>query len=222
MKKILGIGNKARNGKDSLANFIKEELKENCEIIHFADALYEEVKNEKRIWPLIKKVDNIFYLLDGLEEDNSPIYNFKKSSEVPKIDLLFNERNIKEYWGMDEKDPNLLQFWGTDYKRNYNENYWVNKVFSLIEKGNENILYVIPDTRFMNEYLKLKEVDGKFCKVIRLNEDNSQFIDPNRDKNHPSEIELDNVISDYEIIAKSGDMQKLKLEALNIIKDFNL
>jgi len=222
MKKILGIGNKARNGKDSLANFIKEELKEQCIVIHFADALYEEVKNEKRMWPLIKKVDDVFYLLNGLEKDNSPIYDFKKSLEVPKINSIFKERNIKEYWGMDEKDPNLLQFWGTDYRRNFNENYWVNKVFSLIENCKENILYVIPDTRFKNEYQKLKQVNGKFCKVVRLNEDNSQFIDPNRDKNHPSEIELDNVESDYEIIAKTGDMYTLQIAASNIIKEFGL
>ena len=37
--KIILIGNKARMGKDTFANMLKEELNERAVIIHFADAL---------------------------------------------------------------------------------------------------------------------------------------------------------------------------------------
>ena len=42
MKMVLGLGHKARQGKDFLAKYLKERY--GFEIMHFADALYHEVE----------------------------------------------------------------------------------------------------------------------------------------------------------------------------------
>ena len=45
---LLGLGSKARNGKDSTANLIKD-FEPNVHILHWADKLYDCTKGRKRI-----------------------------------------------------------------------------------------------------------------------------------------------------------------------------
>jgi len=51
---IIGLGHRARNGKDTVAKMLKEQL-QNVEIIHWADGVYEECENKNSDYPLIKK-----------------------------------------------------------------------------------------------------------------------------------------------------------------------
>ena len=74
---VLGIGHKARHGKDTLAKYITEKLKTGiCLTIHWADALKEEVMNKSREFPLIythteAETNKVYYsILNKIKHNN--------------------------------------------------------------------------------------------------------------------------------------------------------
>ena len=62
---------------------------------------------------------------------------------------------------------------------------------------------------------------GVFARVVRLNEDGSQYIDPSRDPNHPSEAELDGVPADFTLEAQSGGLQTLKNRTADFLDEID-
>ena len=64
---LIGVGHRARQGKDTTANFISTHRK-NVHVLHFADALYDEVRNLDRKYPLIKYAG----MLDGVDGAKRP------------------------------------------------------------------------------------------------------------------------------------------------------
>ena len=124
MKIICGIGNKARNGKDVLAKFISEKRK-NVHIIHFADELYNQIKNSQLEFPIAIKCEDTYFVKDRFFDNTS--YQKYQNFEVQALEKIFENQsisnqiitknNIKELWRMIDKEPHLLQFWGTDYRR---------------------------------------------------------------------------------------------------------
>jgi hypothetical protein len=220
---LIGLGNRARSGKDTAAEYIKSKYS-NSHIIHFADALKLEARNLPRKDPLIYRVGNTYYILDKYNSNGVAKYIEYESEEMPFLHKIFLDRNIKEYAGMngngfdEHKDGEILQFWGTDFRRNnFGQDYWVSKTFSEINsisssyKNNKYGIVLLPDTRFINEYNEIKFYNkySIYVSVIRYNLDGSRYYDPNRDKNHPSEKELDTVKYDELIEAKSGDLDRI-------------
>lgn len=217
--KIIGLGNKARHGKDTLGDLIKEKL-EGSVIMHFADPLKEEVSQITSQPLIFRKYYNgkTFYYL----RDHISTYITKTSEEMPLLHSIFEKRQINEYWYMAEKDSLILQVWGTDFRRQQNPSYWVNKIereiINLSFSKNEKVKYVfLPDTRFINEYEFIKSKNGIYVKVMRFNDDGSIFIDPSRDPTHQSEIGLDHVEADLVVKAKSGDLKSLESAVDDVI-----
>jgi len=209
MFNVILIGNKARQGKDSLAVSYKKQFPD-TEILHFADAVKEEVMNKPRKYPLIYKEDDYFYLLDRVTD--TPIYQPFKSSEFPMLIDIFNTRNITEYWGMDgnghdeHKDGRMLQFWGTDFRRQHiSDKYWVNIIMdTILNIKNDGLInnVLIPDTRFLNEYELIygfphTGMNVVYVRVDRYNDDGTRFLATDRDNFHISEVELDKVHPDF-------------------------
>ena len=127
------------------------------------------------------------------------------------------QRNITEYWGMDDKDSEILQIWGTDIRRNYfDPDYWVNRLekkLHAISSLPGNHLVLIPDTRFLNEVGLIKYYKGYYIEIIRLNADGTQYLASDRDPQHRSETELDGLSPDWIIECESGDLENLSLAA---------
>lgn len=207
---MIGLGHRARNGKDTVANILKEKLN-NVEIIHWADEVYEECFNKEAIYPLIKlEVDTpnkVYYsvLLDKETGEREAISNISD----PFLHKIFVERNIKEYFKMEKKDPEILQFWGTNFRRTLcDSNYWIKltlkkaNIFAKSMNGATGMI-IISDTRFVNEAEALKTNKGFYIKVVRNNKDGSQYISKDRDPNHPSESELENYPADATLVAKN-------------------
>jgi hypothetical protein len=200
---IIGIGHKARQGKDTLAGMIKEMTTDECHIIHWADALYVEVSNKNSSVPLVFRKGSRFYFVDG---------SHALTAEYPGLEKIFNERGIESYQGMAEKDSPMLQFWGTNFRRKQDPNYWVNKVLQRIETLNG--LIIIPDTRFQNEHTAIRANKGLYIEVQRFNGDGSRFISRDRDPNHPSEIDLDDIEANFTIGANSKCLHHIREQAI--------
>lgn len=230
---LIAIGHRARHGKDYLAQVFNEKFKGGAFVTHWADPLKEEISNKEREHPLIYSKKDIngktwYGLLNKKSinvDDVIYYYDLLPEERVPYLHKIFLERKINEYWGMDEKDSVMLQFWGTDYRRMmYDPNYWVTKTFNIIKKEilrNSELKYVlIPDTRFINEVDSVKTLNGHYIKVVRLNEDGSEFRDSSRDPDHPSEKELENYEADLTFYAKSGELKKFEAfaERLGMLK----
>lgn len=176
---LIGIGHKARHGKDTTASYIKQLVsnRANVYIIPFAKGVKYEVINKERDNPLIIRhkcvthnhnESNIMDTFNGyiyiICDTKYPFkYRCFNEIEVPKLHKIFEDRNINEYWGMngngyDEfKDPEMLQFWGTNYRRNFfSKNYWVDIVQKQFESishidSEKDVYFIIPDVRFNNE-----------------------------------------------------------------------
>lgn len=156
---VVGLGYKARQGKDTSASYFKYLIGSNAHILHFADGVYEEVNNKHRLYPLIEVFyydDEIKYHINTIDNENGNILytNIYNKTEVPALHNIFLKKsklsndlsddeiytnfvydaNI-QFWGQNEKMPLMLQFWGTDFRREKcSNNYWINKVKCDIDK----------------------------------------------------------------------------------------
>jgi len=226
---LIAMGNKARQGKDFCANIIMQTQPFTI-IMHWADALYDELRNKDRRFPLVYLDKHFINLLINYQDGAAEYYAIPKSDVQSKFLLdIFKKRNISEYWGMDEKDSEMLQFWGTNFRRNYfSENYWVdrtvdsiNSYISVIENDiyfRDNIYYIIiPDTRFKNEYAMVKHLGGYYVNIERYNLDERRFIAEDRDPRHLSECDLDDVRADFNIQAMSGDTNQLEIQTKRML-----
>lgn len=103
----------------------------------------------------------------------------------------------------DEKGRTLLQYIGTDIVRKERPNYWVEFILDIIDLFGENWDYVIiPDTRFPNEIDMLKEYYQK-VEHIRVERLGFESTLTEEQKNHLSEIALDNTEPDLTIYNRS-------------------
>ena len=181
---IIGIGHKARQGKDTAAACLQQEF--GCTILHFADALYEECR---KATILFKDTPPVIYFKTGEEDffryENPPetIVHWIQEKGIPKNGLPFEAQLF--FGGMREKDGILLQFWGTEFRRKlFCWDYWVDKVRAVIESS-PHIDFIIPDTRFKNEARMIKNMGGVIWKIDRIG-----YLAQDRNPNHASEIDL--------------------------------
>lgn len=214
---IIGLGHKGRHGKDTFGSFLHTAIPDS-KIIHFADPLKDEVSQQTTQPLIFRRYYNgkIHYFF----RDHVSTYVIKSSDAVPFIHNIFEKRQINEYGYMAEKDPEILQFWGTNFRRAQDPDYWVNKLIRIILNSPEKYI-IIPDVRFYNEYNYIKEKHGIYIDVKRFNSDGTLYLDPNRDPNHQSEVELDDAEADFVIKADSGDMDTLEQSVELFMNKFN-
>jgi hypothetical protein len=215
---VLGLGNRARHGKDSFAEAVdshfaiqhaaaaKHGLTSYKPVVvqrlAFADALYREVNQwlatkEGQAW-LTGGYDAVIETGIHVPLSIQPTPNAEVSARAPH-----------------GKHVRLLQFWGTEYRRAQNQNYWVDQWKAAISpKAN---IVIATDMRFFNEADTIKSVGGYTIQVNRKNVDGTPFVDPSRDKNHPSETQLDGYNYDFEITVKTGDQSLLEEYAITLV-----
>lgn len=139
-------------------------------------------------------------LKNKLEQDGSKVLITHFGDLVKYVCSTFFDWDGKK----DEKGRTTLQYVGTDMIRKQRSNYWVDFVLGILEMfPNEWDYVIIPDTRFPNENdtFKNKGFDIETVRVVRPNFDNGLTEEQ---KNHESEIALDNYHFDY-LIVNNGD-----------------
>ena len=118
----------------------------------------------------------------------------------------------KEYFGMEGKNRTLLQQIGTKM-REIDKNVWVN----YLTKHLDNFKYsvVIDDCRFKNEYTTLKYKNFVIIKII-----GRQWKMSKKQKNHPSEKEMESIKADY-VLDNSGELSKTLMNLDKIMEEIS-
>jgi hypothetical protein len=167
-------------------------------------------------------------------------YRSISEEQLPFLHKIFEDRKIDEYWGMDGngnddlKDGPMLQFWGTEWRRHrFADDYWIQKVEVYFFNNFYNkqftgdAYFLLPDARFKNEVEWMQdmgnsnegeEVSSHYLKVVRYNADGTAYYAPDRDSNHPSEVDLEGVNPDYLIEAKSGELEVLEKKSKEFLE----
>jgi hypothetical protein len=206
--RCIGISGKARNGKDTIADYL--QAKYGYTVLHFADALYQECRDLPK-WTG-KLLDPTKVVVFGTSKDD-PMFTSgaQQAVTLPRPEFLTDEL-LKN--GMKEKHPLLLQWWGTDVRRtHFGDSYWIDKTAAKIVNTLTPI--AIPDVRFVNEAMLIKDFGGIVVRVIRT-QDGVPVIDPNRDPNHPSETDLDDFEFDH-LFHNNGSLEDLYAQVKTFI-----
>lgn len=138
---VIGIGYKARHGKDTVAQVMKEALEKDykVEVIPLAKALKEEVNTMDQFEVCLK----LGILYDTKPDMTDPLCNTKHG-----------------------KQSRLLQYFG-ELRRKEDPFYWVKKLRDNIAKSRPEIV-IIPDIRYKNEFAFVKACKGYMIRVSRL------------------------------------------------------
>ena len=119
--------------------------------------------------------------------------------------------------GMLEKNSPLLQHVGL-VRRKKDPLYWINKLRSTI--GDFKGVGLITDLRYENEAYWVKSSGGFLINVMRLNEDGTPFVAPDRDPKHISETALDNCLWDAYIKTYTGQEALAAEQAITVANYF--
>lgn len=181
-KKILAITGRKQSGKDSLGNFLVSNATELfgpgfvVRRFGFAD-------------PLKEMVSNLFGVplewMHGSEKDKNRLTTVCWG-HLPHFDRE-NEVNGRGSDSLTVRE--LLQQFGTEVVRRMSEDAWVNALHRKIERDGLCDLAVIPDCRFPNEILAVKEWGGKAIRLTRNQEAKAE---------HESEWSLDRDYFDWD------------------------
>ena len=183
---LIGLGHKARQGKNYVADYMKAE-DNRVKTYAFADELklyckehHDQLVPQWQLWHTTKQYP--------VRKDD-PIYGYTP----------------------------ILQWYGTEIARKQDPDTWVKALDARIKKEIPEVA-VITDVRFSNEAEYIKKAAGYLVKVVRLNSDGTQWIDPGRDAKHPSETALNDYQGwDFELEVQDGDLEILKKYSVGVL-----
>lgn len=191
---VIGLGHKARRGKDTVAKTIIETFGGQYDIHRYAFA--DELK---------KEVNEAAEKAGGMLALFLQMYN-----QLPEWVIYDKNPDMTDPLCPMGKQRTLLQWWGSELRRDKDPFYWVKKVKAAIERDKPQVA-IITDVRFPNEFMFVKSLDGHMVKVER-----GGYVDLDTNPTHHSEQRLANAVFDYEITAEEGDLQELKRCAVEL------
>lgn len=207
---IFGFGHRARHGKDTVASEIIKHFGSEFDIRRYAFG--QELKHEVNANALRSGgMRNLFN--EGLR---LPGCGYMQTNE--NIIALPDWVQYDPDAPMDDPDcplgkqRTLLQFWGTEFRRNVDQNYWVDKLAKHIEKDNPQIA-LVTDLRFPNEIAWVREY-GDVIKVHRTGYDSGVLP-------HASEVALAH-LQDHEwdaVIYNDAGLEELSKQALYVFEE---
>lgn len=200
---LIGLGHKARNGKDTFAAAVREAYGDQLDIrlMSFADPLRQEVREAAR------EIFNV----------NFPGYEFNPQ-EALRMLCIFHGVRFEENAPVDEDYPwgkqrALHQFWGTDYRRAQDPDYWTKRAIEriLAARASGADATFLRDLRFPNEYDLLGDLGGWRLKISRLGyvSDVPQHI---------SETALDHHPFDAHVGVRDGELNLLRELSVDTFK----
>lgn len=221
-KKIICISGKMRNGKNTLADFLKEELftinpNTSLAICAFADELKKYCSKDFELLGnyLNNFSENLKTSINMYNDllDLNPSRKFANQNINKMIDSL---KLYKEnfYENKTEISRIILQITGTSIFRNrIDKDFWAKKLKENILKTN-NEYTLIQDCRFPIELEIFSDLNDYELVTIRVERNL-----PTNNNNHESETALDNWTTWNYIVDNNGTTEDLKNSAKNIISD---
>lgn len=210
---LIGLGHRARQGKDEIGKVLQAQ--HGFEVLHFADALKEEVA-EYFGWSEDNKnvlaKDIITQKNWGRVKSSGGwrVYHEEDGWFLPAAGI-FHEKHGDIPFG----NASLLQWWGTEFRRYQDNDYWVKRIVEKISNGGFKDT-VVCDMRFPNEAAAIKKLNGLTVRVCRMTP-TGQFVATDRDPNHPSEIALNEYPFDHtEFISDHDTYIPLSIPRLGI------
>ncbi len=130
-------------------------------------------------------------------------------------------KRISDWDGSDEAKPReLLQVLGTNIiRKNIDENFFINRMIEDIKVfGYFKDVLTISDARFKNEIDSIRNNFEKVV-VIRVNRPNFDNGLTPEQKNHPTEIDLDDYNNYDYVVENDSDLESLKEKIKKIVKE---
>lgn len=199
---IISLSGWAGSGKTTIARELERML--SFTVLSFAEGLKQEVRD------FLTKHETEF-------EERHLTGTTKDKEEILKIKLLwhkgwtFEEMWFWTYFRWDNvfiTPRELMQLWGTEFRRqHFGEGYWGDKLQAIIEQHPQKD-FVIDDTRFKNEYQRLKDLGALMVRINRW--DKPAY-------NHPSEIDLDTGVTWDAVIENRGTLAELVEQAKGLV-----
>lgn len=221
---LIAISGRARMGKDTLADFLREEF--NKELLSesmwqkgngmvkvaYADALKERIMEDFNLsWAQV---------YGDLKEVEDKRYPRPSRGGISPAAVRYDSHDRRAaklppyYWTPRE----IMQFMGTDCYRAIDDNFWVKQLFKTLSKrGIKNA--IISDCRFVSEVEAVLNRGGCHIRIYR------EGVDTIHGSAHTSETSLDDYKKIDFAIENSGTLEDLKLKANKLAKiimeDFN-
>lgn len=196
---IIAISGKIGSGKNTVANLVAKYLTNTSKtIVHKYFAF---------------KLKKIVEIITGIEMKQSFWNNYFSngitdfSSEAKNIFIAEFNMTIGQ----------MLQKIGTDvFRDHFDREIWIKALFADYDQfEHSNSIWIITDVRFLNEVQKIKELDGILIKVNRFEKNIDEFS--KRDKQHASEIELDDCQDFDFVIDNNSTLEDLEENVKQII-----
>ena len=220
---LLGLGHRARHGKDSFARAI-EDYYANVNAVAAAHlgSSYRPVIVQRLAFagPLRVETNEWLKTNEGqswlLGDPRTYVTNYDGGLlKVPDWVKPDPSGEVTSATPLG-KHAKLLQWWGTEFRReNFGNDYWVSKFLESINQKAD--IVIATDMRFPNEVDAIKKLGGFTVNLWRRNADGSIFRDPTRPADHPSEIALDTLNYDYRLEHKEGDQAWLGEQAATLV-----
>ena len=197
---IVGVSGRKQNGKDTFSEYFVDKHK-SFKIVHFADEL-------KRMASEIFDIEMKHFVDPELKEvkfDTSIIMDnyIEKMREVTGENLLRRAH-------IATSPRELMQFFGTEYVRSVSTYYWIDRLIKTVSSGGD---YTVSDCRFFNEAEALKKAGAKIVKVTMIGKEFNN-------SDHSSEVDVDRIVPDYDVLNKFGEMDLLNKEVDNFYHNY--
>jgi hypothetical protein len=209
---ILGLGYRAKSGKDAAAQAIIEER----DIMH--SRAFHNI-NERQFYDIRR-----YAFADDLKKEINEMA--QDSGGMQRLFLLLRETMGLPRWvqydldaPMDDpmsplgKQRTLLQWWGGEYRRGQDKEYWIKKLIKKLEEDKPQIA-LVTDLRYLNEF-RLCEEYGETIKIVRPGSGAG---------GHASETELD-CLADTDwsaVLYNDGTLEEFQAKAVQVFDDLLL
>jgi hypothetical protein len=115
--------------------------------------------------------------------------------------------------GMQARDPRMLQDVGIMF-RQARPGVWLDTLYHAIVDRQPDVA-IVTGVRFPDEAAMVRDMGGCLLRVTRVEPDGRRFIADDRNQSHVVERDIDAIVTDGEIVARSGDLAGLERQLLD-------
>jgi len=198
---VVGMVGHARHGKDSVAQFGAP----------YGYKRYAFADNVRRA---LYALDPLVAITPRADEEYARLV--PRASRVG-LGLVIGLRSLVDTIGWDDAKSHVnvrqyLQRMGTEAVRDVVAyDAWIMALKKQLDRERPDRA-IVTDVRFPNERDAIKSWGGTIVRVVRLNEDGSQYVKPGLDLTHPSEAFVDELEVDVEIACRTIEELRARAE----------